>query len=181
MPINRIPCWRALSFSLAVLMLEAHGLRAQGTAASQTRASSAGKTAAELSTYSVATMVALVDQSHDAMPYRILRNPGGQVGDVILLDERRATGRDLARAVLELSAIRDQQGDTAASSVSVRVRGIHTPSRWDATEIPHAERLLARLRTLPSHNLLTVGSVRSAIVYLPNRARRHENQSMAHP
>jgi len=121
----------------------------------------------------VPTTVALVDRPLNAEPYTIVRNPRGARGDIIVMDAGRATGALLAQAALEVAALRERHGDTSAVSVTARAHGLRTPAAWESTEIPHADGIIARLRTVPVKHLAGVGPARSTVVYLPGRTRRH--------
>jgi hypothetical protein len=156
-----------------ILGLRVQALVAQGAAPGAAMSHEQSAPAANRPFDGVPTTVALVDRALGAEPYTIVRNPKGTHGDVIVMNAASANGSLLVQAVLELAALRERHGDTSAASVTARAHGLHIPVRWESTEVPHADRLIDRLRSVRATHLAGVGLARSTVVYLPGRSRRH--------
>jgi hypothetical protein len=170
--MNRSSTTRA-ALVCVLLGLRVQVLAAQSTVPGPAMSHEQTASAAPRPLNGVPTTVALVERALGAEPYIIVRNPRGVRGDIIVMNSATANGSLLVQAVLEMAALRELHGDSSASSVTARAHGIHIPIGWESTEIPHADRIIARLRAVRPTHLAGVGQARSTVVYLPGRSRRH--------
>ncbi|CAN5862099.1 hypothetical protein BH23GEM3_BH23GEM3_25990 [soil metagenome] len=126
----------------------------------------------------VAVTVALVDD----LPYgggasAIVRRAEGAFTDdsrhdVIVLGSRGASARELSSAVMDLLAIRGQQGDTASANAVMRVRP-RAGSQGEARRVlPWAQRVVNDVRRAEPRLIEGLGEVRAVDIWLPPQQRK---------
>lgn len=110
--------------------------------------------------------VALVDRLPEAEARAVvLRRRDVEPNDVILLARESATGDHLAAAVASLLVVRKQAGQYPISDATISVKG-DAPTAWAETELPRAERIVARLRDGQPRELAGIGTVPTVTLWL---------------
>lgn len=114
----------------------------------------------------VPVTVALVDRLPDPLARSVvLRRRDVEPNDVILLASAAATADHLAAAIASLQIVRKEAGQYPSSNATISVRA-EAPIAWAETELPRAERIVARLRETQPHEVAGVGSVPATTLWL---------------
>ena len=116
----------------------------------------------------VPVTIALVDRLEDpSAGAMILRRRHEAPRDVILLARSSANAERLSAAVASLLIARQQHGDIPRQDAKVAVLADRGPQRWATTEVPRAQRVLARLRRVQSgREIAGVGRLPAVDIYL---------------
>lgn len=114
----------------------------------------------------VPVVVVLMDRLPDAQSRAtVLRRRDMDPNDVIVLARGSATGDHLAAAVASLQVVRKQAGQYPSSDATISVQG-DAPTAWVGTEVPRADRILARLRETQPREVHGVGNVPAVTLWL---------------
>lgn len=105
----------------------------------------------------------------------ILRRKTATPHDIILLDSRVASGRDLSAAIFTLLAARDINGDTTAADMTIRVPDGTGRSYLGKRDLRRSEAAVRKLHASNPTFLAGFGSVRAFDLWLPSTARRNSS------
>lgn len=99
-------------------------------------------------------------------PAVVIRKPGAEPMDVILIRPDAATTAVLSEAILGLLSMRKAEGDAPVGRVRIlRVRSLQAPT----TIVPGTASALAKLREAPRHHISGVGSYPTIQFLLPRQ------------
>lgn len=115
------------------------------------------------------TIVLVPDMEYGGANAVILRRPGGDPVDVILLRNEMVSPEELTEVVLGLLSIRSSQGDVPTGEPRVlRARAVH----GSGSHIPWTPKAVRDLRAAEPREISGVGSYRAIDVLLPRQQGR---------
>jgi len=124
----------------------------------------------------VPVTVALLAKSPYTADAILMRRPGDDQSNIILLSSRAASAEVLSASAVALAAVMEREGDVATkASILALPNDIAGPK----SEYKTASRVIMRLSHAPESYVPGVGKARTTVIYLPDageRARLHRSR-----